>query len=200
MFTDMAGYGALSRTDAAKALRLLNEHFSLVRSVVPNYRGRVVKTTGDAFLIAFDSVPEALDCAVAVQHQHAARNRAVPPEARFEIRIGVHLSDVQPRGSGAAGDGVNIAARMERMEHLAPPGGLAVSAEVHAQVHGELARRFRSLGPQTLDNIPAPLEVFVLDAAALPPISNQRPTALRRFRWLIVAAVAAAVLAIVAIL
>ncbi|MGH8458816.1 MAG: adenylate/guanylate cyclase domain-containing protein, partial [Nevskiales bacterium] len=129
MFSDMVGYSALTRANEAQALRLLDEHFRLVRTVVRDYRGREIKTIGDAFLISFDSALAALDCAIAVQQKHAARNRAVAPDEHFEIRIGIHLGDVEHRGSDVFGDGVNIAARVQ---HLAPHGGLAVTGHVHA--------------------------------------------------------------------
>ncbi|MGH8528736.1 MAG: adenylate/guanylate cyclase domain-containing protein [Nevskiales bacterium] len=174
MFTDMVGYSALTRANEAQAIRLLDEHFRLVRSVVPGYRGREIKTIGDSVLISFDSALAALDCAIAVQQRHAARNQAMAPAKRFEIRIGIHLGDVEHRGGDVFGDGVNIAARVQT---LAPHGGLAVSAHVHAQVHSELARLFRPLGPQTLKNIPTPIEVFVLDAEALPEAETELPAA-----------------------
>lgn len=195
MCADIVGYHALSTADAAQARRLLDEHFELVRSVVLHYRGRVVKTTADEFLIAFDHALAALDCAIAVQNRHAERNRTAPPGTRYEIRIGIHLSEVEHRGSGTLGEGANVAARVE---HLAPPGGIAISADIHGLVRGALAQQFRALGPQKLVNIAAPLEVLVLDPAALPPVSHQRPAAWQRYLWLIAATVAGAILAIVA--
>lgn len=202
MFTDMVGYSALTQANEAQALRLLEQHFRLVRSTIRGYRGREIKTIGDAFLIEFDSALAALDCAIAVQQQHAARNEAVAPADRFEIRIGIHLGDVEHRGVDVFGDGVNVAARVEP---LAPPGGIAVTGHVHAQVHSELLQRFVALGPQPLKNISVPVDVFVLDASAVADLGRERSAAearprASRFRWPLAAAAAGVALATAAIL
>ncbi|MDP3856519.1 MAG: adenylate/guanylate cyclase domain-containing protein [Stagnimonas sp.] len=164
MFTDLVGYSALMRTDEAGTLRLLQAHFRQVRALLRRHGGQEIKTVGDAFLIRFGSALAALSCALAIQQDQAARNASAPAGGRLLIRIGIHLADIELRGGDLFGDGVNLAARVQA---LATPGGIAVSAAVRAQVHSELGRVFQSLGPQALKNIPEPVEVFLLDGEAL---------------------------------
>jgi len=185
MFTDLVGYSAMTRADEARTLRLLQAHFRRVRAQLRRYGGQEIKTVGDAFLIRFDSALAALGCAVAIQQEQAALNAAVAEPGRLLIRIGIHLGDVEQRGGDVFGDGVNLASRVQG---LATPGGIAISAAVRAQVHSELGRVFQSLGPQALKNIPEPVEVFLLDGEALTDAllpSVMTPPSPRRSRaWL----------------
>jgi TolB-like protein/class 3 adenylate cyclase/Flp pilus assembly protein TadD len=190
MFTDMVGYSALVRKNESLAMDLLDEHRRIVRKRVPGFGGREVETAGDSFLIEFSSALEAMHCAIAVQKLHAEHNKAAAFERAIEIRIGLHVGDIEHRKGGKVfGDGVNLAARIEP---LAPHGGIALSTQLHAQVRHRLQAPFRSLGAQTLKNIAEPMEVFVLDAttiAALPtPEARSRLASLHLdWRWAVMA-------------
>lgn len=168
MFTDLVGYSAMTRADEARTLRLLQAHFRRVRALLRRYGGQEIKTLGDAFLIRFDSALAALACAVAIQQEQAALNASAPGTEQLLIRIGIHLGDIEQHGGDVFGDGVNLASRVQG---LATPGGIAISAAVRAQVHSELGRAFQQLiqplGPQALKNIPEPVEVFLLEGEAL---------------------------------
>lgn len=183
MFTDLVGYTAMTRADEARTLTLLQAHFRRVRAQLRRYGGQEIKTVGDAFLIRFDSALAALGCAVAIQQEQAALNTAAPGSEPLRIRIGIHLGDVEQRGGDVFGDGVNLASRVQG---LATPGGIAISAAVRAQVHSELGRVFQPLGPQALKNIPEPVEVFLLDGEALtqaPLPTVMTPPSRRSPRW-----------------
>src|SRR5262245_23653954 len=97
MFTDMVGYSALAQRDEALALELLEEHDRLLRSVLPNYQGQEIKSTGDGFLIEFPSALAAVKCAVHIQRLLAERNQTQAPERQVRIRIGIHLGDIVQR-------------------------------------------------------------------------------------------------------
>jgi class 3 adenylate cyclase len=92
----------------------------LILPAVTAHRGRIVKTVSDEMLLEFPSAVEAAQCAVDVQRGMAARNVAIPHDERIEFRIGIHLGDVMIDEDDLFGDGVNIAARLEK---LAEPGG-----------------------------------------------------------------------------
>lgn len=201
MFTDLVGYSAMTRADEARTLRLLQAHFRRVRAQLRRHGGQEIKTVGDAFLIRFDSALAALGCAVAIQQEQAALNAAEPGTEPLLIRIGIHLGDVEQRGGDVFGDGVNLASRVQG---LATPGGIAISAAVRAQVHSELGRVFQSLGPQALKNIPEPVEVFLLEGEALSQaplptvMTPPPPSPLRRRTWIALGLIAVvAVLALV---
>ena len=159
MFTDMVGYTALTQRNEALALELLHEHRRLLRELFPTFGGREIETTGDGFLVEFESAVEAVRCAIEIQRALAARNLSVPPEQQVEVRIGVHVGDVVHKEGHVLGDGVNIAARLRP---LAEPGGICVSVDVVHQIQHNVEAKCVALGPQALKNVASPIEVCLL--------------------------------------
>src|SRR5438067_6203522 len=143
--------------EAGTLARLKDVRRELIDPKITGHKGRVVKTTGDGLLIEFPSVVEAVACAVAVQQGMAERNAGVLPAERIEFRIGINSGDVIIDGEDIHGDGVNIAARLEA---LAEPGAICVSAMVHDQVRGRIDCAFEDLGEQNLKNIARPVRVY----------------------------------------
>src|SRR5438270_528421 len=143
------GAGTLARL---KALRR-----ELIDPMVAEHKGRIVKTTGDGLLIEFPSVVEAVACAMTVQSGMGSRNAATPEDRRIEFRIGINSGDIIVEDGDIHGDGVNIAARLEG---VAAPGGIGVSAIVHDQVRDRLDCVFEDLGEQSLKNIVRPVRVY----------------------------------------
>jgi adenylate cyclase len=117
----------------------------------------VVKTTGDGLLVEFGSVVDALRCAVEVQREMVGRNAGVPPDNRIELRIGINVGDVVVEDGDIFGDGVNVAARLEA---LAEPGGICVSARVQEDAAGRLDLAFEDIGEQQLKNIVRPVRTY----------------------------------------
>src|SRR5262244_2018443 len=100
---------------------------------IKEHRGRIVKTTGDGLLLEFASVVDAVRCAVEVQREMAERNADVPSDRRIEFRMGINVGDIIKDGRDIYGDGVNVASRLEA---LAEPGGICVSARVQEDAAG----------------------------------------------------------------
>jgi len=148
---DIAGFSRLVGLDEEGTLaRLRRLRDELVDPEFAAHRGRIVKTSGDGLLVEFASVVDAVRCAVAVQRLTAAQQVNLPPERRLEFRVGVHLGDIVVDGDDILGDGVNIAARLEG---LADPASICVSAVVHDQVQGRVDCTFEDIGEQNLKNI-----------------------------------------------
>jgi adenylate cyclase len=125
--------------------------------MIAEHKGRIVKTTGDGILIEFLSVVEAVACAAAMQQEMAKRNADVPAERRIEFRVGIHQGDIIVEDGDIFGDGVNVAARLEG---IAEPGGICVSARVHEDTAGRLDLGFEDMGSQELKNIARAIQVF----------------------------------------
>ncbi|MCK1341653.1 adenylate/guanylate cyclase domain-containing protein [Bradyrhizobium sp. 38] len=149
----------------------LREHLRvLIDPTIAAYRGHIVKNTGDGLLAEFNSVVDAMRCAIDVQRGMAERNSDVPANNRIEFRIGINVGDVIQDNGDIFGDGVNVAARLEA---IAEPGGICVSDDAHRQLRDKLDVVFDDAGEQNLKNIGRPVRVFrVRDLAA----ANQRPT------------------------
>ena len=169
---DVAGYSRLMGRDEAGTLARLRAHRrELIDPKIIEHKGRIVKTTGDGILIEFPSVVEAVACAVAVQRGMGERNARTAEDQRIVFRVGVNLGDVIVEADDIHGDGVNVAARLEL---VAAPGGISVSAIVHDQVRDRLDLTFDDMGEQSLKNIARPLRVYRvrLDAAITPEITR----------------------------
>jgi adenylate cyclase len=155
---DVAGFSRLMGDDEEGTLaRLKALRREVCDSSIAAHRGRIVKTTGDGFLVEFPSVVDALRCALGVQEAMRERNRDTPARSRIEFRVGINLGDVIIDGGDVYGDGVNIAARLEA---LAEPGGICVSQTVLDHARGKLPFAAEDGGEQRLKNIAQPVHVW----------------------------------------
>jgi adenylate cyclase len=155
---DVVGYSRLMEVDEAGTLaRLKTVRLELIDPALAKCKGRVIKTTGDGMLVEFQSVTEALRCAVDFQERMTRRNRDMPASRTLLYRIGINLGDVIVEGDDILGDGVNVAARLES---IAQPGGICISAAVRDQVGNRLGVGYEDLGDQHVKNINRPIRVF----------------------------------------
>ena len=122
---DVADYSRLMTEDEADTIRTIGRYREEIRLLVSQHRGRLVDFTGDNFLAEFPTATDAVECALEIQRVVEARNAGLPLPRRMHFRIGIHLGEVTVEAERLYGDGVNIAARLEG---LAPPAGICVSA------------------------------------------------------------------------
>ena len=163
---DVVGYSRLMAADESGTLtRLKRQLAELIEPLIASHRGRVVKTTGDGLLVEFGSANDALRCAIEWQRRISKCEAAVAEDQRMAFRIGINLGDVIVDGGDVFGDGVNVAARLEA---LADPGGVVISASLHEQIRGKFDVGFVDGGERSLKNIPRPVRVFavIIDGGA----------------------------------
>jgi adenylate cyclase len=161
---DVAGYSRLIESDEEGTLRRLKAlRAEVIDPKIAHHHGRIVKTTGDGLLVEFASVVDALRCAVELQTPLAESNAPLPPDRRIEFRIGINVGDIVVEDGDIFGDGVNVAARLEG---LAEPGGICVSARVQEDAAGRLALAFEDIGEQSLKNIARPVRAYRVVTAA----------------------------------
>ena len=169
----------------------------LVDPKIGEHHGRIVKNTGDGVLAEFASVVDARRCATHVQAGMTVRNAAAPADQRIEFRIGIHQGDVVVEDHDIFGDAVNVAARLEA---LAEPGGICVSARVRGDATGKLDLSFEDIGQQQLKNIARPVRAYALRPERLADLSRPRlPPRARGHRGAIVGAAAAVAALVIAI-
>jgi len=155
---DVAGYSRLMGADEEGTLAALRVHRrDILDPKIAAHRGRIVKTTGDGLLIEFASVVDATRCAVEVQLGLNERNISVPHDKRLQFRMGINIGDVIVEDDDLFGDGVNVAARLEG---VAEPGGIIISAAAHDAVLNRVTAEFRDLGALSLKNIERPVHAF----------------------------------------
>jgi adenylate cyclase len=149
---DVVGFSHMMEADEAGTLtRLRSARADVFEPAVSERGGRIVKTTGDGFLVEFASAVDAVRCAIGIQEAMAAQDTGLT------FRIGINLGDVVVDGDDIFGDGVNIAARLEA---LAPPGGVSIAGNVAEQITGKIAAKFVDLGEKRVKNISRPINVW----------------------------------------
>jgi DNA-binding NtrC family response regulator/truncated hemoglobin YjbI len=155
---DVVGYSRLMGDDEPGTMAALAECHHVFRRHFDANNGRVVDTAGDSVLGVFDSVADAVLCAMATQKDLAQWNEPRAAERRMLFRVGIHLGDVLVQADGRVyGDGVNVAARLQA---LAEPSGICVSEMVQAAVGNKLPAVFQALGEQQFKNIAVPISVY----------------------------------------
>src|ERR1700730_2379399 len=131
MFTDVVAYTSMTEKDENAALRLLEEHRTLLNEIFPKYEGNAVKTIGDAFLVEFASAGQAVNCALEAQAEMQKFNETRPPNEKVMIRVAIHVGDFVHSAGDVLGGAVNVASRVQQ---FAEPGGICVTRQVVDQV------------------------------------------------------------------
>ena len=151
MFTDIVGFSRQMGSDEARMPRLLEAHNLIIQQAVTEYRGTVIKTIGDGFLVDFPSVVHAVQCAQAIQARLHAHNTEKESAEQIHIRIGIHLGDIVQKDGDVFGDGVNITSRLQE---LAEPDTICISDVVYCDVAQKIPlSTVVSLGRPQLKNI-----------------------------------------------
>jgi adenylate cyclase len=165
---DVAGYSRLMRLDEEATMAAWwSYRQEVIDPLVADHGGRVVKLTGDGFLAEFASAIDAVYAAIAMQSEISSRVADIPADKRVQFRMGINLGDILWDDEDIYGDGVNIAARIEA---LADPGGVLVSASIHDQVHYRVSVGFEDMGEHELKNIDVPLRIYRISSD--PSVSN----------------------------
>jgi class 3 adenylate cyclase/DNA-binding MarR family transcriptional regulator len=168
---DVAAYAKLMKADEAGTLCLLNAYREVIDRQITQHSGRIANTAGDSILAEFPSAVDATRCAMGIQERVAALNEDVPEERRVVFRIGIHVGEVFKKGGDLLGDGVNIAARMEK---LALPGLVCLSEITHDYVRKSLPLRFQDIGLQNIKSLDKPIRAF-LSVPYSGPLSRMLP-------------------------
>jgi adenylate cyclase len=183
MFSDVVGYTAIMGRDEHAALRALDAHRELLRTLLPKFNGRMVDEIGDGTLTSFHSALEAVNCAREVQ-------ASLQDQPELKVRIGIHLGDAVFSNNTVLGDGVNVASRIHA---LAPPGGICVSANVYDEIRNKPGTRLKDLGEQRLKNVSRPIRVYQIVESGL--IAQPAESGGHRRRIALIAGAAAVILA-----
>ncbi|MGA7807705.1 adenylate/guanylate cyclase domain-containing protein, partial [Bradyrhizobium sp.] len=154
---DVAGYARMMGVDEAGTHAAFKAHRSAIFPIILNHGGRIVKNTGDGFLLEFRSVVGAIESAIEMQTLMAERNTHLPADRVMRFRLGVHMGDVIADEDEVFGDGVNIAVRLEG---VAVPGGVAVSDKAYQEAARHLGRSLVDGGSHLFKNIEEPVQVW----------------------------------------
>ena len=178
---DVAGYSRMMGADEAGTHATFKAHRSAIHPIILNHGGRIVKNTGDGFLLEFPSVVGATEAAIAMQGLMAERNNHLPADRAMHFRLGIHMGDVMADEDELFGDDVNIAVRLEA---VAAPGGVAVSEKAYSEAGKHLSVPLVDAGHHRFKNIKDPVHVWTWEPIGtegrgpLPELPSQYRTAI----------------------
>jgi len=152
MFADIVGYTAMMQEDEVLAIRHREKLKNKLNAEISLHGGRIIKFSGDGALCSFGSAIESARVALALQ-------LSMQEEPKVPVRIGIHQADVIFEESDVHGDGVNIASRLES---LAIPGSIFISAKVYDDLKNQKDIQTISLGKYLLKNVKEPVEIFAI--------------------------------------
>ena len=178
---DVAGYSRLMGRDEEETVRDLEAHQAVILPLIAKHGGSIINIAGDGVVAQFPSAVRAVECAVAIQRIMAERNFDVPAERRMLLRIGVNLGDIIHDGTHTYGDGINVAARLEP---IAEPGGICISATVREAIFGKLGLPLRDIGERTLKNIARPVHIYQIQSPGTRARRDWLGRGLRQYRRL----------------
>jgi adenylate cyclase len=189
---DVKDYSRLMGEDEESTVSSLKACRELITESIQEHRGRVVDSPGDNLLAEFDSVVDAVRCAMMIQKELKGKNADLPENRQMEYRIGVHLGDVIEDENRIYGDGVNIAARLES---LADAGGICVSGSVYKQVKNKLTLGYEFLGERSVKNIAGPINVYrvLMEPDASGKIIGEKRIKPKARHWAVMVAISVAI-------
>src|SRR5579859_3749008 len=159
---DVAGYSRMMGADEEGTHATFKAHRSAIYPIILNHGGRLVKNTGDGFLLEYPSVVGALQSSIEMQNLMAERNSQLPADRLMQFRLGVHMGDVMADEDEVFGDGVNIAVRLES---VATPGGVAVSGKAYQEASKHIRVPLIDAGSRRFKNIEEAISVWTWDPA-----------------------------------
>ena len=157
LYADVYEFSRMMMAGEIRVVEQLKIYRSIVDEITKSHLGRTMGASGDSIIAEFQSAVDAVICAVEIQKEIHARNLSLPAFRRMEFRIAVNVGEVLVDQASIFGDGVNVAARLQK---LARPGSICISGVVHETVKGKLTLNFVYLGQQTLKNIIDPVTAY----------------------------------------
>lgn len=176
LFADVVGYARLMGNDEIDTYSALKSLLEQLETACQAHEGRVVAVRGDGVLALFETATNAVEFGVELHRIAEQSNRARPEDHHLRFRAGVHLGEILVDDRGIHGDNVNIAARLQE---IAEPGRVFVSASVYEQIRNRLRFGFEFLGPQMLKNIAEPVAAYCVrsEVAGATMAATRRPEA-----------------------
>jgi len=158
MFTDIAGYTALSAKDSTKASKLLTTQRDILKPIVEKHGGSWMKEIGDGLLLTFDSATSAVECSIAIQE-------STKDIEDLNLRIAIHQGEVIKQDGDVIGDDVNVTSRIEPFSAI---GGVAISDKVYRDISSNQEFETKYIGKPKLKGVAQKVEVYCITSHGLP--------------------------------
>ncbi|MFQ6612493.1 MAG: adenylate/guanylate cyclase domain-containing protein [Fidelibacterota bacterium] len=158
MFTDIAGFTALSAHDEEKALELIDEQRRVLKPIVEEFNGEWLKEIGDGLLLSFPSSKQAVNCAIKIQ-------QTIKDIEDLNLRIGIHQGDILEKDGDVFGDDVNIASRIEP---FAAVGGVVITHKVQGDISSSPEFKLKFIGQPELKGVKQQIKIYCIASHGLP--------------------------------
>jgi class 3 adenylate cyclase len=157
MFTDVEGFTAKMAANEAHAFALIHRDYAMMQTVCQQFEGKILKSLGDGLLVYFEDVTAAVHCAIDIQQRFANQALGSLSADILKHRIGIHLGEVIFSETDVMGNGVNMAARLQK-EAIA--GGISLSQSAYDAVRDQVQVPVTYLGMRSLKGIQAAVPVY----------------------------------------
>jgi YVTN family beta-propeller protein len=193
MFTDVeSSTDITTRLGDDAAASLLATHNTVVLDQVAAHGGHDVRSTGDGFLVVFDSARAAVACALAIQRELAEREHPI------RVRIGLNAGEVLQGSDELFGAAINLAARvMDRAD-----GGEILATDTVRQLVGTMTQAsFRDRGRVALKGFAERQRLYEVDPAEprAQKLAPRRSRRRSRRRWALAGAAVLAAVVVAAV-
>ena len=131
--------------------------FNRLSEVIGRYGGEAKKPREDTLIAEFDRASDAVCSALDYQERHTKFLKQLGDEIRPALRIGVSLGEVEFTDNTVTGEHF---VRAQRIEHLAEPGGLCITAAIHDALPKHMPFNQVSLGEQEVAGFDEAVRVY----------------------------------------
>ncbi len=170
VLTDIAGYSETTAKQSRLANeRLLATHNRILFPIVKRFKGRHVKSIGDALLLVFRSPTDAMLCAMAMQDALFEYNRNTPKEQQIHLRVAASLGEVRVTRGDVFGEPVNITSRIEG---ITPPDEIYLSEAVYMAMN-KAEVPSQEVGWRELKGVTGKIRIFNIPRFATPRLVPQ---------------------------
>ena len=169
LHADVAGSTALVQQDEQLAHERIQNAFQRFRDNIQKYQGKVLELRGDTLLADFERASDAVTATLAFQADNAYLNSRFKDDIQPTLRVGIAMGEVIIADGTVTGAGVVLA---QRVEQLADPGGLCITAALHESLPRRMPFDLEDLGDQVLKGFDDPVHVYRVElspGASIPP-------------------------------
>ena len=167
MFTDIAGYTALSSTDENKALKLLDKQEEILNPIIEEFNGTLHNRIGDGLLFTFPTVTDAIKCGIKIQKE-------TKEVEDLNLRIGIHEGEITLKNGDVLGDDVNVASRIDP---FAAEGGIVISGKVQQNISSLPEFKTKFISEPLLIGVNQDVKIFCIVSHGLPETDITKVTA-----------------------
>jgi adenylate cyclase len=187
LHADIAGSTSLVQQDEQLAHERIQDAFRRFTETIQTYQGHILELRGDALLAEFERPSDAVAATLAFQTDHTYLISRLKDEIRPALRVGIAMGEVVIADNTVTGAGVVLA---QRIEQLADPGGVCVTAALHEALPKRMPFDLENLGEQVLKGFDDPVRVYRVELSAgqsvpAPEQDNQRETSSKKSKLVV---------------